>query len=99
MKINISSQHVNPEVSLQEFITKKLSKLSHFNENLSEAEVILDLERGRNTNFDTKVVKVKVFGRGIDFFAEKKASSFEEATLQVIDALKKQILRVKERKH
>ncbi len=99
MKINISSQHVNPEASLQEFITKKLSKLTHFDENLSEVEVVLDLEKGRVPNFDSKVIKVKVFGRNGDYFAEKKASSFEEATLQVIDALKKQILRAKERRH
>ena len=99
MKINISSQHVNPEASLQEFITKKLSKLTHFDENLAEAEVILDLEKGRVPNFDSKVVKVKLFARGADYFAEKKAASFEEATLQVIDALKKQILKAKEKKH
>ncbi len=99
MKINISSQHVNPEASLQEFITKKMSKLTHFDEDLSEAEVILDLDKGRVPNFDSKIVKVKLFGRNGDYFAEKKASSFEEATLQAIDALKKQIQKAKEKRH
>ncbi len=98
MKINISSQHVNPEASLQEFITKKLSKLAHFDENLSEAEVILDLEKGRVPNFDSKVVKVKLFGRNGDYFAEKTASSFEQATLEVVDALKRQILKAKDKR-
>ncbi len=98
MKVKISSQHVSPETKLEQFIEEKVVKLEHFDENLSEAEVILSLERGKAPNFDSKVVKIKLYGRDGGYFAEKKASSFEEATLEAIDALRRQIIKSKDKK-
>ncbi len=99
MKVKISAQHVSPEEQLEQFITEKVSKLAHYDENLSEAEVLLTLERSGGPNFASKVVKIKLFGRNSDYFAEKKAGSFEEATLEAIDALRRQILKNKDKKH
>ncbi len=98
MRVLISSQHVNPEKKLEEFITEKVSRLGRYDENIAEAEVVLSLERSGGTNYESKVVKVKLFGRDGTYFAEKKAGSFEEATLEVVDALRRQILKNKEKK-
>ena len=98
MKVKISAQHVSPEEKLEQFITEKVSKLEHFDENLAEAEVVLSLERSGSTNYESKVVKIKLFGRNGDYFAEKKAGSFEEATMEAIDALRRQILKSKDKR-
>ncbi len=98
MKVKISAHHVSPEEKLEQFIEEKVSKLEHFDENIAEAEVLLTLERSGSANYESKVVKIKLFGRSGDYFAEKKAGSFEEATLEAVEALRRQILKSKDKK-
>ncbi len=98
MKVTISAQHVAPSDQLEQFINEKLAKLEQFDENIRDAEVVLTLERSNAPNYESKIVKVKLFGRNSDYFAEKKAKTFEEATLEVADALRKQIIKQKDKR-
>ena len=98
VNVKITAVHFNPDWRLEEFIENKISKLRVFNEDISEAEVNLSLERSNSKNYNSKVVKIKIFDRKNEYFAEKKDATFEKATDMAVDALKTQILRAKGKK-
>lgn len=93
--MEVRFQPVNVTVSevLEGFIQKKLERLSRFDDKILHAEVVL--KEGSNPEKD-KVVSIRLARPGYDFFAEKDAKSYEEATDLCIDALKKQIEKNKE---
>ncbi len=94
MNIRIASVHFDADAKLKEFINGKLSKLSHFYDQIIGAEVILKLDSKEAEN---KVAEIKIEIPGNDLFAKKQSRSFEEATDQCIEALKTQILKHKEK--
>jgi putative sigma-54 modulation protein len=57
--------------------------------------VILKLENTESR--ENKMVEIRLIVRGYDLFAKKQAKSFEEATDQAMEALKKQLIRHKEK--
>ncbi len=99
INVKITGIHFSPDKKLEEFITNKISKLTVFKEDLREAEVNLSLERPKGKNYNSKVVKIKLFDRKNEYFAEKKDATFEKATDMAVDALRSQILKQKEKKH
>lgn len=95
MKVIINSVHFKADQKLEDFITKKLEKLAAKNDNIIGAEVNLKLD-----NTDTpmnKITEIKLLLRGNDLFASKQNKTFEEATDAVVDALKKQAEKHKNR--
>jgi len=97
LNVKITAIHFNPDWRLEEFIKNKVSKLRVFNEYISEAEVNLSLERSNSKNYNSKVVKIKVFDNRNEYFAEKKDATFEKATDLAVEALRSQILKAKEK--
>jgi putative sigma-54 modulation protein len=95
MNIKISSIHFNADKKLLDHIEGKVSKLIQFSEEIISAEVYLRLDKAGNQ--ENKVTKIKLDVPGYDLFAEKQATSFEEATDSVVDALRKQIKKRKEK--
>jgi len=95
MKIKLNSIGFDPDIKLVEFIDKKVGKLYNIYEKIVDIEVFLSLintSTGKN-----KVSKIKLEIPGDSLFAEKEAPSFEEATDLVIEALRKQLTRRKEK--
>lgn len=80
---------------LEAFINQKLSKLNKFDNNICGYNVILNIENSDPK--ENKVVEVKINVPGNDFFAKKQSNSFEAATELVVDALRIQILKNKEK--
>ena len=97
MNIKINAIHFDADAKLEEFIQNKVQKLSQYSEKILGAEVFLTLEKSNDKNFDSKVTKIKLEIPGNDLFAEKQASSFEEATDSTVDALRRQLKKQKER--
>ncbi len=95
MTINISSVHFKTDQKLEDFINEKVEKLNKVHDGIMGAEVTLKLE---NTDTaENKTVDIRMQIRGNDAIASKTAKSFEEATDLAVDALKKQLLKVKEK--
>lgn len=94
MEIRIQSVHMPTPKGLEEFIQKKLDRVTRFDENISDAEVIVKEVKGEDNR--TKSVSIRLNRPGADYFADKLATSFEEAVDNCIDALKKQIEKAKE---
>jgi putative sigma-54 modulation protein len=89
MDIKISSVHFDADKKLVDFITKKVTKLAKFYEEIIGAEIILRLENSQD--LENKVSEIKLVIRGNDLFSKKQSKTFEESVDNAIDALRQQI--------
>lgn len=95
MNVTISAIKFKADQKLEEFITEKLEKLSKLHDGIIGSEVTLKLD---NTDKpENKEVDIRVKIRGNDAMASKVAKTFEEATDLAIEALKKQLVKSKEK--
>ena len=97
MNVTIESIHCNADAKLEDFIQNKVSKLAQVADDIIKAEVYLSLERSQSKNYDSKVAKIRVEVPGSDIFAEKSTKSFEESVDTVLEALRIQLLKRKEK--
>ncbi len=95
MDIKVSSVHFTADKRLIDFVNKKINKLVKFYEEIIGAEVFLKLENTQD--LDNKVAEIKLTMPGIELFAKKQSKTFEEATENVIEALRQQIIKHKEK--
>ena len=93
MNIQIHSVRFDADKKLIEFVNQKLVKLSQYSEDIVSAEVYLRLDNDQER--ENKVSEVKLEYPGGPLFARKQSKTFEEATDQAVDALKKQITKHK----
>lgn len=101
MMTRIQSIHFDADVKLLQQIQQKIEGLAKFFQNKSiEANVVLKLEHVGQ--IQDKVIEVIINLPGQALIAKSTKKSFEEALIQVVSTLKKQLLRYKEklqRKH
>ena len=97
MTINISSVHFKTDQKLEDFINEKVEKLNKVHDGIIGSEVTLKLENTEAPENKTADIRIKI--RGNDAIASKTAKSFEEATDLAVDALKKQLQKIKEKEH
>ena len=93
MDIDIQSVGFTSDQKLINFINEKLEKLTHFFDNIVACEVYLRVER--KSAQENKTVEIKINIPGKDLFAKKQCDSFEEATVEAVEALRKQIKKYK----
>ena len=89
MNITVQSIKFNADHKLVDFIKRKASKLEQYLDNIIEGVCYLRLE-----NVDdeaNKVVELKFNIPGSQLFAKSQAKSFEEATDEAIESLRRQI--------
>lgn len=94
MNININAVKFKTSDKLEDFIREKVGKLERANDEIIEAEVTLKLDKPESEN--NKIVDIRISLRGNDAFASKRGNSFEEATMECIDAVKNQLQRRKD---
>jgi putative sigma-54 modulation protein len=95
MQIEIRSIHFKADQKLEDFIKDKLEKLQQFYDGVLGAEVALKLDN--NGGAENKITEIKLIVKGSDLYAKKQSKSFEESTDSVTEALRKQIIRYKEK--
>jgi putative sigma-54 modulation protein len=96
MNVQIHSVRFDADKKLIEFVQGKLEKLNQLGEPIVNAEVYLRLDNDQEK--ENKISEIKLDLAGGPLFARKQSRSFEEATDDAIDALKKQVSRHKEKK-
>jgi len=95
MNITINSVHFKADQKLEDFIQLKVEKLSGLFDGILGTDVILKLE---NTDSpENKIAEVKLLIRGNDLYARKQCKTFEEATDQAVEALRRQLEKHKEK--
>lgn len=95
MNIKIHSIHFDADKKLEDFIESKVGKLSQFYDSIIGAEVFLRLDKAQNT--ENKIAEIKLEIPGNDLFAKKQSATFEASIDGSIDALKRQIVKHKEK--
>jgi putative sigma-54 modulation protein len=95
MGVKVQSIHFNADKKLVSFIEERVEKLNQFSDNIVDTEVFLRIDKADNN--ENKVAEIKLAIPGKDLFAKKQSKSFEEATDEAIEALRKQIIKHKEK--
>ena len=93
MNISFKSVHFKADQKLESFISEKLEKLAKIHDGIIGFDITLKLENTDKPENKTVDIRAKI--RGYDALAGKTAKTFEEAADESIDALKKQLLKVK----
>ncbi len=95
MDIKIHSIHFDADQKLLEYINDKVSKLSLFFDHIIAGEVFLRLDK--SSDKENKITEIKILIPGKELFAKKQCKSFEESADLVVEALRKQIVKHKEK--
>jgi len=95
MNISFNSVHFKTDQKLELFISEKLEKLAKIHDGIIGFDVTLKLENTEKPENKTVDIRAKI--RGNDALAQKTAKTFEEAADEVLNALKKQLLKAKEK--
>ena len=96
MEVTIQSVNFETSASVNEYINKKLGKLAR-HADIRTAEVQLKVLN--TTDNANKEIGIKVQVGDEQFYASKVAEVYEDAVSQAVDALERQILKSKEKKH
>ena len=95
MQINIQSIHFTASADLEDFVQRRIEKLASFHDGIVTADVYL--KEDESMPGEDKCSEVKLQLPGHTLFSKACKKSFEEATDTVVEGLRKQILRQKER--
>ncbi len=95
MNVTIQSVRFTASAQLEEFVQQKVNKLDQFFDNIVSAEVILKLDKSDST--ENKVAEISLNVPGGDLFAKKQTKTFEEGVDLCVDALRKQLIKWKEK--
>jgi putative sigma-54 modulation protein len=94
MEIIINSVHFTTDKKLVDFVNKKVNKLDTFFDGIINAEVTLKVLKPEATKNKISEIKISIPSNGY-LFAKKQADTFEEATDLAVDALRKQLVKFK----
>ena len=95
MQVKIHSVKFDADQKLVDFIQAKVDKLERFIERAIAADVILKIDKDHESG--NKVATVKFDVPGADLVAERRSKSFEESIDLCLDAIKKQIEKLKDK--
>lgn len=95
MKLDIQSVHFKADSDLLEFIQKKVDKLEQFYDGILSGEVKLKIDKAEDK--ENKVVEIMLDVPGNNLFSKRQCSTFEEATDEAVEALRRQVKKLKEK--
>lgn len=95
MGISIQSIHFDATAALELFIEKKVKKLEVFYGDILETEVVLKVVKPETAMNKEALVKVRISGS--ELFASKVSDTFEESVDTALEAIQKQLIKIKEK--
>ena len=96
MQVQIQSIHFTADEKLTQHIQKRVEKLETFYPRIQRIEVFLKLENESSSVRD-KVVEMRVHVPGNDLYAADTSKSFEASTDEVVEQLRRQLVKHKEK--
>lgn len=97
MEVKIKAIHFDSTQKLEEFISKKAQKLARRNESIATFDVTLKVVKPETAMNKEAAIKL-IVPNSEDLFASKIADTFEEAVDMAIEALDRQLVKIKEKK-
>jgi putative sigma-54 modulation protein len=95
MNVKINTVHFKADKKLETFIKEKLQKMPSYYDGVIGGEVMLRVENSDTR--ENKIVEMRLIIRGNDLFVKKQSKTFEEATDAAVEALRKQVVKHKEK--
>lgn len=95
MKLRIQSINFDASEALEAYVSKKMSKMERFSDEIINAEIYLKVIKPETA--ENKEAEVKLSAPNVDFFASKTCNTFEEAVDLALEAIEKQIKKFKEK--
>lgn len=95
MKVSVQSVNFNISDDLIKFVEKRVNNLEKFHDNIIGAEVYLKVEN--TSEKENKISELKINLPGNDIMVKKQSKSFEGAVSLSVDALKRQLLKRKDK--
>lgn len=95
METQIHSIHFDADKKLIDFINEKVGKLELFHDHIMASEIYLKIDKSQDK--ENKNVEIKLLVPGKTLIAKKQCKSFEEATDEAVDALRKQLAKSKDK--
>jgi putative sigma-54 modulation protein len=95
MKIQTNAVHFTADQKLLTYVDQKAGKLDHFFDRIIDASVFLKLENSGQVR--DKIVELKLNVPGETLVAKETSKTFEAAVDLVVDNMKRQIKRYKQR--
>lgn len=95
MNIKINSVRFDADVKLVNYIKSKVKKLYLHYDNIIGIEVFLKLDN--TPAMENKITEIRLDIPGNELFAKKAGKTFEESTDLVVDALRRQVTKHKEK--
>ena len=95
MNVRTQSLHFDADQKLINFISKKVTKLETFFDNIIAADVILRLEK--NGKMQDKVAEVRLNVPGGTLVARESNKTFEASVEFAVDAVRRQLIKYKEK--
>ncbi|NDV55370.1 ribosome-associated translation inhibitor RaiA [Parabacteroides sp. 52] len=95
MEVRIQAIHFDASEQLEAFVQKKVSKLSKFYDDIISAEVTLKVVKPESAKNKQAGIKLNI--KHGDCFAEKVNDTFEASVDECIEALEKQLAKIKEK--
>ena len=95
MKVSVQSVNFNISGDLTKFVEKRVNNLEKFHDNIIGAEVFLKVEN--TSEKENKISELKINLPGNDIVVKKQSKSFEEGVSLSVEALKRQLLKRKDK--
>ena len=95
MNITIQTVHFNATEKLEQFVQQKVGKLDQFYDGIIGSEVTLRLDKSET--LENKVAEVSLDIPGADVIAKKQNKTFEEAVDLACEAMRKQLVKRKDK--
>ncbi len=97
MKINVTARHLELTPSLKEYAEKKVMKLKKFSDRITQAKIILDVEKERHiVEILLNIAQKRIAGKAV---AGDMYAAIDLAADKVTKQLKKKVDKMKEHKH
>lgn len=97
MEIRIQSTNFDAAEHLRAHIEKRVSKLEKLCDGVPVADIVLKVVKPETERNKDAQIRIKTDNG--EFFASKTADSFEQAADECAEAVEKQILKAKEKRH
>lgn len=89
MKLQVSSLKFDADSKLLDVVQKKADKLETYYDKIIDGEVNMKVDKSDDKS--NKVVEMKINVPGSSFFAKEQSHSFEAATDEAVEALRRQL--------
>lgn len=97
MNILVNSVGFTADLSLVDFVKRKITKVETFYDRIIDGEVFLKLDKGDNVKFQKKFIEIKLNVPGNSIFVKESGTTFEEATDIAVEVLSRQVKKHKQK--